>query len=82
MIHSQRSTGLAAHAEKTPRVAGTLALTIFSCENYMGPVGLAEAAIDPKYFTILRNFYERKDYLNSLGPFAAIWDKTPIIEYL
>ena len=48
----------------------------------MGPVGLAEAAIDPKYFTILRNFYERKDYLNSLGPFAAIWDKTPIIEYL
>lgn len=82
MIHSQRSTGLAAHAEKTPRVAGTLALTIFSCENYMGPVGLAEAAIDPKYFTILRNFYERKDYPNSLGPLAAIWDKTPIIEYL
>lgn len=45
-----------------PWINSVIALTIFSCENYFGPQGLAKATIDPKYYLAFKSIYDRTFY--------------------
>lgn len=45
-----------------PWINSVIALTIFSCENYFGPSGLAKATIDPKYYLPFKSIYDRTPY--------------------
>lgn len=65
-----------------PWINTILALTIFSCENYMGPKGLAMATIDPNYFTGFKTIYERTSYPAGLNGLLGSWYGTPILKYL
>lgn len=47
-------------------LAALLGLTAFSCENYMGPKGLAKAMINPKYYSDMKSIYDRT-YAGPMG---------------
>ena len=46
-------------AADAPWLSALLALTAFSCENYLGPEGLAKAVINPQYYADMKAIYER-----------------------
>lgn len=65
-----------------PWVNTILALTIFSCEKFMGLGGLAQTTILPEYLEEFRAIYERISYPTRLmALLAASDDKTPL-DYL
>lgn len=45
-----------------PWINSVIALTIFSCENYFGPRGMAKATIKPDYYLPLKSIYDRTPY--------------------
>lgn len=47
-------------------LAALLGLTAFSCENYMGPKGLAKAMINPNYYSDMKSIYDRT-YAGPMG---------------
>jgi dienelactone hydrolase len=60
-----------------------LGLTTFSCENYLGPRGLAKAVIAKKYYNDMKRIYDRTyagplELLNILGR----WQNVPFTEFL
>ena len=65
-----------------PWINTILALTIFSCENYMGPKGLAKATINPTYFNGFKTIYERSSYPAGLYDLLGKWHGTPNLDYL
>ncbi len=65
-----------------PWINTILALTIFSCENYMGPKGLAKATIDPAYFTGFKSIYDRSAYPVGFDELLRDWYGTPNLNYL
>lgn len=46
-------------AADAPWISAILGLTAFSCENYMGPEGLAKEIINPKYYADMKKIYDR-----------------------
>lgn len=42
-----------------PWIGTIIALSVFWCESYMGPVGLAKATIDPKFHDRFKSIYDR-----------------------
>jgi len=65
-----------------PWINTILALTIFSCENYMGPKGLAKATINPDYYLGFKAIYERTFYPGRLHDLLTSWWGTPNLKYL
>jgi pimeloyl-ACP methyl ester carboxylesterase len=59
-----------------------LALTVFSCENYMGPKGLAQATIDSDYLEDFEIVYTRRFYPDALMGLLKKWAGTPNLNYL
>lgn len=63
-----------------------LALTAFSCENFMGPKDLTKATIDPKYYRDFKTLYERsygrEPYPGALFELLGKWSDIPNIDYL
>ena len=59
-----------------------IALTVFSCEKYMGPSGLAKATINPVYFQGFKSIYERTAYPAGFYSLLEQWKGTPNLDYL
>ena len=59
-----------------------LAMTIFSCDRYMGPKGLAKATINPVYFQGFKTIYEHTGYPKGFFQLLSQWEGTPILNYL
>ena len=59
-----------------------VALTIFSCEKYMGSNGLARATINPNYFQGFKSIYERTAYPEGFHSLLKQWEGTPNVNYL
>lgn len=68
--------------DDAPWINTIIALTVFSCENFMGPAGLARATIDPAYYDGFEAIYERLSYPESLYSSLAEWAGTPNLGYL
>lgn len=60
-----------------------LGLTTFSCENYIGPKGLAKAVIAKKYYADMKSIYDRTygGPLELLGMLAK-WQNVPFTEFV
>jgi pimeloyl-ACP methyl ester carboxylesterase len=46
-------------AADAPWMSAILGLSAFSCENYMGPEGLAREIINPKYYADMKKIYDK-----------------------
>lgn len=69
-------------AGDAPWINTILALTIFSCENYMGLKGLAKATINPDYLEGFETIYTRRSYPDALMGLLKTWAGTPNLNYL
>lgn len=65
-----------------PWINTIIALSIFSCEKYVGPTGLARATIDPAYYEGFKVIYERTSYPKEFQKLLTKWDGTPNLNYL
>lgn len=65
-----------------PWINTILALTIFSCEKYMGPRGLARATIHSDYYDGFKTIYERTSYPTELFELLGKWNGTANKMYL
>lgn len=66
-----------------PWGSAVFGLLAFSCENYLGPDGLAKDVLDPKYYAEMKSVYERTyaepdQLLKMLGNWATI----PFVNFL
>lgn len=73
-------------AADAPWLSMLFGLTAFSCENYLGPKGLAKAVIDPQYYDDMKKIYDRS-YANpsnptELGLILYKWGGTPYVKFL
>lgn len=65
-----------------PWINTILALTIFSCESYMGSEGLAQATVLAEYLDDFRSIYDRKSYPTRLMGLLQAWDGKAPLDYL
>lgn len=63
-------------------INAVIALTIFSCENYMGPAGLAKATIHPDYYQFFKSIYDRTDFKKGADTRQTPADKPEFLDYL
>lgn len=68
--------------DDAPWINTIMALTVFACENFMGPEGLARATIDPAFYDGFEEIYQRVSYPESLHRSLAEWAGTPNLDFL
>lgn len=56
-----------------PWINTIIALTVFSCQNHMGPSGLARATIAPEYYDGFEAIYARRSYPEGLFELLGQW---------